>query len=59
MKHFFDPESDWHPFRWFIAIAAALTIGMSYADYTGWRLMSFTGSQQRGYTYNGGISGHK
>jgi len=59
MRNFFSSDSDWYPFRWFIAIAAALTICMSYVDYTGWRLLTFGGNQQRGYTYNGGVSGHK
>lgn len=57
MSNFFTPGSSWYPFRWFIIITAALTLCMSYTDYTGWRLLSFSGNTTRGYY--GGPSGHK
>jgi hypothetical protein len=48
----------WYPFRWFFAIIAVMILCMSYADTTGWRLMSFSGSG-RGGSYYGGPTGHK
>jgi hypothetical protein len=49
MNNFFSPGSNWYPFRWFIVIVASLTLGLSFVDYSGYRFLSFTGNQQRGY----------
>jgi hypothetical protein len=57
MNNLFGPGSALYPFRWFIVIATTLTLGMSYADYSGWGLFSSSGNPTRGY--NGGVSGHK
>lgn len=48
MLHFFQSESKWHPFRWFIIAATSCTLFMSYADYSGWRMMSFGSSGRVG-----------
>lgn len=49
----------WYPFRWFFAIIAIMLFCMSYADITGWRMMSFSGGTGRGGSYYGGPTGHK
>ncbi|HWK05830.1 MAG TPA: hypothetical protein VNS58_19450 [Puia sp.] len=57
MNHFFNSGSSWYPFRWFIVIATGLTLWMSYTDYSGGRVFTYSGNQQRGYY--GGPTGHK
>jgi len=44
--NFFNRGSTLYPFRWFLVFALALATLMSYADLTGWRLLSFSGQQQ-------------
>jgi hypothetical protein len=42
----FNRDSVMYPFRWFIVFTIGLAGLMSYADHTGWRLLSNSQQQQ-------------
>lgn len=42
----FNKQSVIYPFRWFIVFALSLASFMTYADLTGWRLLSLSNQQQ-------------
>lgn len=44
--NFFDNESPYFPFRWFIVIALSLTVFMTWHDLTGGRMFVFSSQQQ-------------
>lgn len=48
--------ANFYPMRWYLLVAGGLIGMMSYADYTGWRIMSFNNQQQWSAA---GPSGHK
>lgn len=45
-----------YPLRWYLLIAGGLICTMSYADYSGWRLLTFDNQQQWSAS---GPGGHK
>lgn len=54
--NFFNSHSPLFPFRWFIIIALVLTGWMTYANLTGWRVLTFSNQQQWNAS---GPGGHK
>jgi hypothetical protein len=59
MNNPFREGSDWYPVRWFLVLIAALTMSMSYIDYTGYRFLGYTGNQSRNGHYYGSHYYHK
>ena len=51
MNNPFSSDSTWYPFRWFLVILAALTMSMSYADFTGWRFLGPSNTAQHSGYY--------
>ncbi|MBN9298813.1 MAG: hypothetical protein J0I41_17575 [Filimonas sp.] len=45
-----------HPYRWYLLFVAGVAMLMAYADYTGWRVLTF--NQQQHWSASG-PSGHK
>lgn len=49
-------SNDLNPLKWYFLLLIALSTLLTYADYTGWRLLSF--SNQESWSASG-PSGHK
>src|ERR1700744_3212548 len=47
----FNSNSNLYPVRWFLVLIAALTMSMSFVDYTGYRFLGYTGNQSRNGYY--------
>jgi len=52
----FSDSSVWFPLRWFIIFGIGMMAWLSYADYTGWRLLTFNNQQKWSAS---GPGGHK
>jgi hypothetical protein len=60
MNNPFQSGSSSYPVRWFLVLIAALTVSMSYIDFTGWRFLSSTANQRHGNaSYYGSHYYHK
>ncbi|MBE9463579.1 hypothetical protein ACFP1I_11665 [Dyadobacter subterraneus] len=53
MKNFLQ---SFYPMRWYFLFAIGMIGWMAYADYTGWRILSFSNNQQWSAS---GPGGHK